>query len=66
MHFNLAPIGNQAEPIYIEGSYNGFSLRLKVGNREHRWEKELTLFRESRLNEANEETKAMLHELEKQ
>ena len=60
----LAPATTNAEPIFLRGAYGIGSLRLEVGGSNGQWKRDLLLFRESRLDGANQETKAKIKELE--
>ena len=62
---SLASTTTNAEPIYLRGRYNGFSLRLEVGGTNGRWKRDLVLHRESRMDGANQETRNKIKELEK-
>jgi len=61
----LAPATTNAEPIYLRGRYSGFSLRLEVGGTNGQWKRDVVLYRESRLDGANQETRDKIKELEK-
>lgn len=60
----LTPITTNAEPIYLQGSYNGSSFDLEMGGANGQWKSRLALFRESRIDGANQETKDKIKELE--
>jgi hypothetical protein len=62
---DLTPITTNAEPIYLRGSYNGFSLRLEIGDTTNDWKRSLVLYRESRIDGANQETRDKIRDLEK-
>ena len=61
---NLAPITTNAEPIYLRGSYNGSSFDLEMGGTHGQWKRDLVLYRESRIDGANQEAKDKIRELE--
>ncbi len=60
----LTPATTNAEPVFLRGRYSIGSLRLEIGGSNGRWKRELLLFRESRLDGANQETKQKIKELE--
>ena len=62
---SLTPTTPKAEPIYLRGRYNGFSLRLEVGGTNGEWKRDLVLYRESRIDASNQETRDKIKELEK-
>jgi hypothetical protein len=62
---SLAPITTNAEPIYLRGSYSGFSFDLEMGGKGRQWKRSLVLYRESRIDGANQETRDKIQELEK-
>jgi hypothetical protein len=64
LEVNLTPADTEAEDIYMRGRYNGFSLRLEVGRRGG-WKRDQVLYRESRIDTSNQETKDMIKKLEK-
>jgi hypothetical protein len=61
----LTPATTNAEPIYLRGRYSGFSLRLEVGGTNGQWKRDVILYRESRMDGANQETRGKIGELEK-
>jgi len=61
----LLPIITNAEPIYLRGDYSGFSLDLEMGGTTNQWKRTLVLYRESRIDGANQETRDKIRELEK-
>jgi hypothetical protein len=62
---SLTPKTTNAEPIYLRGAYNGFSFRLEMGGTTNQWKRSLVLYRESRIDGANQETRDKIRELEK-
>jgi hypothetical protein len=65
MKFSLSSMTTNAEPIYLHGRYNGFSLRLEVGGTTNNWKRDLVLYRESRIDAANLESRKMIEALER-
>ena len=64
LKINLSPVTTNAEPIYLQGRYNGFSFQLLVGVT-NGWHRKLVLFQESRIDAANQETTVKISQLEK-
>jgi hypothetical protein len=62
---SLTPSSTDAEPIFLRGRFNGFSLRLEVGGTNGKWKRDLVLYRESRIDGANRETKEEIAKQEK-
>jgi hypothetical protein len=62
---SLTPATTNAEPIYLEGFCYRPSLELEVGGTNGQWKRKLVLYRESRIDGANRETRDLIRELEK-
>jgi hypothetical protein len=62
---SLTPMTTNAEPIYLRGNYSGFSFDLEMGGTTNQWKRTLVLYRESRIDDANQETRDKIRELEK-
>ena len=62
---SLTPATTNAEPIYLRGDCYLPSLDLEVGGVNGQWKRKLVLYRESRINGANQETRDKIRELEK-
>lgn len=62
---SVTPMGTNAEPIGLQGRFNGISLQLEVGGTNGQWKRELVLYRESRFDASNQETRDLIMELEK-
>lgn len=63
---SLTPATTNAEPIYLRGDSSWSSLDLEVGGANGQWKRKLVLYRESRIDGANQETSDKIRELEKQ
>lgn len=63
-HINVTPTTTNSEAIYLRGRFNGFSLRLEVGGTNRQWKRDLILYRETRINASNHETKDKIKEME--
>lgn len=63
---SLTPLTTNAEPIYLRGHCYRPSLSLEVGGANGKWKRKLALYRESRIDGANRETRSKIRELEKQ
>jgi len=61
LSFSLTPMNASAEPIYVSGVFNGFSLQLEMGSPSKEWQKKLVLYRESRVEASNKEAKDMIN-----
>jgi hypothetical protein len=62
---SLTPMTTNAEPIYLRGDSSGFSFDLEMGGMTNQWKRKLVLYRESRIDGANQETRDKIRELEK-
>jgi hypothetical protein len=64
MALKLTPATTNAEPIYMRGDYDGFSLHLEVGGTTNNWKRSLVLRPEARIENANAETRSTIQWLE--
>jgi hypothetical protein len=62
---SLKPMTTNAEPIYLHGYHSEFSFDLEMGGTTNHWKRKLVLYRESRIDGANQETRDKIRELEK-
>lgn len=62
---SLTPVDTKAEAVYLRGRFSGFSLRLEVGGADGKWKRDLVLYRESRTDAANQETRGKIKLLDK-
>jgi hypothetical protein len=62
---SLTPAATNAEPIYLRGHCYLTSLDLEVGGVNGQWKRKMVLYRESRIDGTNQETRDKIRELEK-
>jgi hypothetical protein len=60
----LVPVGTKPESIFLRGSYDRFTLQLKVGGIDGSWKRKLVLRPESSIAIPNRETKQAIEEAE--